>query len=149
MNAIDWRATGSATFLTTRFAAIRLLQLPESTTILAGGYQERQSNECGRCLQAMARGNLGITVIIYRNLVLPRRKSSEPSRRIASDLVRRSLMVRSSRHHLQNPRSQGHKGVSAWPHLPETMVKLAGDRPETARSLDKGYRSTTHRGCLI
>ena len=78
-------------------------------------------------LQAMPRGNLGIIDIIYRNLVLPRRKSSEPSRRIVSGLAHRGLMPRSSGHQLENPRSQRHRGASASPHLSETMVKLPGD----------------------
>jgi hypothetical protein len=33
--------------------------------------------------------------------------------------------------------------------LPETMVKLPGDRRETVRSFDGRYKSTAHPGCLI
>jgi hypothetical protein len=97
----------------------------------------------------MARDNLGIIDIIYRSLVLPRRKSSERSDRIVSDLAYRTLMMRSSGHHLQNLRPDKHRNVSAWPHLPETMVKLPGDRRETVRSFDGRYKSTAHPGCLI
>jgi hypothetical protein len=117
-----------ATYNLTKFAASPWARSDKSTTILAGHYRERQSSVWMSWLQATPRGNLGIIDIIYRNLVLPRRKFLEPSGRIVSGLALRSLVVTISGHHLENPRSRRHKGVSALPHLPETMVKLAGDR---------------------
>src|SRR5438876_1052609 len=87
MNAIDWPAPAFATSNLTKFRATPSPQSDESTTILAGLCRNRQSSACAPWSQATQRGNLGIIDIIYRNLVLLRRKSSVRSRRIVSDLA--------------------------------------------------------------
>src|ERR1043165_5713059 len=87
MSAIAWPATESATWTTTRFVATPSPQSAKSTTILGGRCRQKRSNVCVRWLEARSGGNLEIIDIIYRNLVLLRRKSSARSRRIVSDLV--------------------------------------------------------------
>src|SRR6266566_3978366 len=144
MNAIDWPATAFATSNLTKFRATPSPQSDESTTILAGPCRNRQSSACAPWSQPTRRGNLGIIDIIYRNLVLLRRKSSLRSRRIVSDLDCPRSMVRKSGHHAEIPRFQNHKGALALSQLSKTMVKLMGNAPGR-RSLDYSRRSSTIR----
>src|SRR5947207_7484986 len=85
----------------TKFRATPSRQSDESTTILAGRCREMQSSECVSWLQGTPRGNQGTIDIIYRNLVLPRRKSSARSRRIVSALAYPRRMVRTSGHRVE------------------------------------------------
>src|ERR1700751_5827659 len=77
----------------------------------------------------MRRGNLGIIDIIYRNLVLLRRKSSVRSRRIVSDLAYPPSVARNFRDHFGIRQFQKHKGVLVLSQLPKTMVKPMGNAP--------------------
>ena len=129
MNAIDWPASAFATSNMTKFRATPSPQSGESTTILAGLCRNRQSSACVCWLQSTPRGNLGIIDIIYRNLVLLRRKSSARSRRIVSDLDCPRSKVKKSGHHAAIPRFQKHNRALASSQLPKTMVKPMGNAP--------------------
>lgn len=142
MNAIDWPASAFATSNMTKFRAPPSLQSGESTTILAGLCRNRQSSACAPWSQPTRRGNLGIIDMIYRNLVLLRRKCSVRSCPIVSDLDCLRSMARKSGHHAEIPRFQNHKGALALSQLPETMVKPMGNAPGR-RSLDYSRRSST------
>ena len=130
MNAIDWPASAFATSNLTKFRATPSPQSGESTTILPGLCRNRQSSACARWSQATCKGNPGIIDIIYRNLVLLRRKSSVRSRLIVSDLAYPPSVVRNFRDHFEIPRFQKHKSVLAWSHLQGRMVNQMGDASE-------------------
>ncbi len=53
------------------------------------------------------------------------------SRRIVSDLAYPGWTARNSHHRVKPPRFQKHKGVLAFFHLPERMLKLVGKLPGT------------------
>src|SRR5438445_10085181 len=135
MNAIDWPASAFATSNMTKFRATPSPQSGESTTILAGLCRNRQSSACAPWSQATRRGNLGIIDIIYRNLVLLRRKCSVRSCPIVSDLDCARSMAINFGHHFQIPQFQKHKGVLVLSLLSETIVKLVRNAPGR-RSLD-------------
>src|SRR5207247_1298148 len=141
-NATDWPATAFATSNLTKFRATPSPQSDESMTILAGPCRNRQSSACAPWSEAKRRGNLGIIDIIYRNLVLLRRKSSARSCPIVSDLDCLRSMARKSGHHAEIPRFQNHKGALALSQLSETMVKPMGNAPGR-RSLAYSRRPST------